>query len=69
MTGKHKEHEKTYTRMLQRSGDRHLSQPEKYVSNAEHTHYLIIRHSEKDKIGYTVNHREDVVEAELETAG
>jgi transposase len=46
-----------------------ISQPEKYVDNSEYMKYLIIRRSEKDSSGYTVNLREDVVEAELETAG
>ena len=44
-------------------------QPEKYVGNPKHMKYLIIRRSEKESSGYTINLREDVVEAELETAG
>jgi transposase len=46
-----------------------LLQPEKYVNNREYTKYLIIRRSEREDNGYTVNLREDVVETELETAG
>jgi transposase len=44
-------------------------QPEKYASSSEHAKYLIIRKSEKESGGYTVNLREDIVAAELETAG
>ena len=43
--------------------------PEKYSKDPECTKYLIIRRSEKEPSGYTVNLREDVVAAELETAG
>ncbi len=43
--------------------------PGKYIDSAEHKKYLIIRRSEKESIGYTVNLREDVVKAELEDAG
>jgi transposase len=46
-----------------------MLQPEKYVNDREYTKYLIIRRSEREANGYTVNLREDVVEAELETAG
>ena len=46
-----------------------IEQPEKCAGKAEYTKYLIIRRSEKESSGYTVNLREDVVEAELETAG
>ena len=49
--------------------DQAVAQPEKCASNSLYTKYLIIRRSEKDSSGYTVNLREDVVEAELETAG
>jgi transposase len=45
------------------------AEPEKYNSSAEHQKYLIIRHSAKESAGYTINLREDVVKAELETAG
>ncbi len=44
-------------------------QPGKYVSNPDYTKYLIIRKSEREASGYTVNIREDVVNAALETAG
>jgi transposase len=43
--------------------------PEKYSNNSSYAKYLIIRRSEKEGSGYTVNLREDVVEAELATAG
>jgi transposase len=43
--------------------------PGKYVNDTNYTKYLIIRRSEKGSSGYTVNLREDVVEAELATAG
>ncbi|MCL2150312.1 MAG: transposase [Dehalococcoidia bacterium] len=46
-----------------------MENPCKYINNKEYTKYLIIRRSEKEAIGYTVNLREDVVEAELKTAG
>ena len=46
-----------------------MLQPEKYVHDHEYTKYLIIRRSEREANGYTVNLREDVVEAELETVG
>ena len=46
-----------------------MEQPEKYADDASFAKYLIIRRSEKEGSGYTVNLREDVVEAELETAG
>lgn len=46
-----------------------MQQPEKCVHKPEYTKYLIIRRSEKESSGYTVNLREDVVEAELQTAG
>ncbi len=36
---------------------------------AEFAHYLIIRKSEKNDLGYTVNIRQDVVEKELEHSG
>jgi len=49
--------------------DQALENPEKYSNDANYTKYLIIRRSEKENSGYTVNFREDVVEAELETAG
>ena len=49
--------------------ERALDNPEKYADDAEYAKYLIIRRSEKASVGYTVNLREDVVEAELETAG
>ena len=49
--------------------DQAIAQPEKHVNSAEHSKYLIIRRSEKDSSGYTVNLREDVVQAELETSG
>ena len=44
-------------------------QPEKYVNDNDYTKYLIIRRSEKEAGGYTVNLREDVVAEELGTAG
>jgi transposase len=43
--------------------------PEKYASDPNYTKYLLIRRSEKEINGYTINLREDVVEAELSTAG
>ena len=46
-----------------------MLQPEKYVNDRKYTKYLIIRRSEREASGYTVNLREDVVEVELETAG
>ena len=46
-----------------------IAQPEKCASSSEHAKYLIIRRSEKEGGGYTVNLREDVVNAELKTAG
>jgi transposase len=49
--------------------ERAMEQPEKYVDDSEYTKYLIIRRSDKESNGYTVNLREDVVDAELETAG
>ena len=46
-----------------------MDNPEKCANDSGFTAYLIIRRSEKEGAGYTVNLREDVVEAELETAG
>ena len=46
-----------------------MEHPEQFVNNSAYTKYLIIRRSEKENTGYTVNLREDVVAAELETAG
>ena len=46
-----------------------MEQPEKYINNHEYTKYLIIRRSEKEGCGYTVNLRNNVVESELKTAG
>jgi transposase len=46
-----------------------MERPEKYVNNQEYTKYLLIQRSEKENGEYTVNLREDVVEAELETSG
>jgi len=46
-----------------------VGQPENYADKPNYTKYLIIRRSEVESSGYTVNLREDVVEAELETAG
>jgi transposase len=46
-----------------------IGRPEKYAGSQEHTKYLIIRRSEKEASGFTVNLREDAVEAELGTAG
>jgi len=44
--------------------------PEKYANNPDYTKYLTIAQcSEKESSGYTVSLREEVVEAELETAG
>ena len=42
-----------------------MEQPEK----SSYAKYLTIRRSEKESNGYTINLREDVVEAELATAG
>jgi len=44
-------------------------EPTEYVDNPEYKKYLIIRKSEKEDSGYTVNIRQDVVDSELETAG
>jgi transposase len=49
--------------------ERATEQPGKYADKPEYTKYLIIRRSEKEPGGYTINLREDVVSAELETAG
>ena len=46
-----------------------MSEPAKCLGNDEYEKYLIIRRSEKESSGYTVNLREDIVAAELETAG
>jgi transposase len=46
-----------------------MEEPEKYANNVDYTKYLTIRRSGKAHNGYTVNLREDVVEAEMETAG
>jgi len=46
-----------------------MNKPEKCVGQSEYEKYLIIRRSEKESSGYTVNLREDVVAAELETSG
>lgn len=46
-----------------------MEQPEKYANKPDYKKYLIIRRSEIERSGYTVNLRENVVEAELETAG
>jgi transposase len=43
--------------------------PEKCAGDPEFTKYLIIRRSEKEVCGYTINTRDNVVEAELETSG
>ena len=44
--------------------------PEKYATNPEYTKYLaIVRLVEKEGAGYKVKLRDEVVEAELETAG
>jgi len=49
--------------------DRAMERPEKFADDSGYTKYLIIRRSEKEARGYTVNIREDVVETELENAG
>ena len=49
--------------------ERAMEEPEKCSDKADYTKYLIIRRSEKADIGYTVSLREDVVEAQMETAG
>ena len=46
-----------------------IAQPEKYASSSDHTKYLIIRRSENESSGYTVNLREDAVKAQLKMAG
>ncbi len=46
-----------------------VNQPEKCVGNRDYQKYLDIRQSEEADGGYTVKLREEVVEAELETAG
>ena len=46
-----------------------MESPEECASDSSYTDYLIIRRSEKEGKGYTVNLRENVVEAELETSG
>jgi transposase len=43
--------------------------PGKCVGEPDYDKYLIIRRSEKGGVGYTINLREDVVAAELETSG
>jgi len=43
--------------------------PEKYANNPDYTKYLSIARSEKERSGYVVRICEEVVEAELETAG
>ena len=49
--------------------DEAVLNPEKCAGDPEYDKYLIIRRSEKEDIGYTINLREDVVAAELETSG
>ena len=49
--------------------ERALENPGKCANDPNHTKYLTIRRSEGEASGYTVNLREDVVDAELETAG
>lgn len=46
-----------------------MERPSKYANDPNYTKYLIIRRSEKEVSGYTVNLREEVAEAELSTAG
>jgi len=46
-----------------------MAQPEKFANNPAYTKYLTIRRLEVESGGYTVDIREDVVDAELETAG
>ena len=46
-----------------------MKEPEQCANKADYTKYLNIRRSDKADSGYTVNLREDVVEAEMETAG
>jgi transposase len=46
-----------------------MKRPGKYVDDHEYAKYLIIRRSESEVSGFTVNLREDVVESELATAG
>ena len=46
-----------------------MGQPEKYANDPKYSKYLIIRRSDKESNGYTINLREEVVEAELATAG
>jgi hypothetical protein len=49
--------------------DQAIENPEECANDASYIEYLIIRRSDKEDSGYTVNIREDVVQAELETAG
>ena len=49
--------------------DEAVLNPKKCAGEPDYDKYLIIRRSEKGGIGYTINLREDVVEAELETSG
>ena len=49
--------------------ERAMEEPAKCQGIAEYEKYLIIRRSEKESSGYTVNLREDVVAAKLVTAG
>jgi transposase len=49
--------------------ERAMEMPEKFASDPDYAKYLIIRRSEKVAGGYTVNVQDDVVAAELETAG
>ena len=46
-----------------------MENPEECASDSSYTDYLIIRRSEREGNGYTVNLRENVVETELETSG
>ena len=46
-----------------------LANPKKYVDNPDYTKYFIIRKSENNNNGYTVNIKQDVIDAKLETAG
>jgi len=49
--------------------ERAMRQPEKCAGDPEYAKYLIIKRSEGESGGYAVTMREDVVAAELETAG
>ena len=60
--------DKLYAQVVRLKEQAYLD-PEKALSDSDSKRYLIIRKSDKQELGYTINEREDVVKEELKHKG